>query len=185
MSDQVTPSTPASTTTGTKAARKRTPCAICGREASAPRAFGMVRPAIAQSMLADHPDLHADSIICGKHAAPYRSQYVAELLERERGELSELEKQVLESLAREETARRRSREHRAGYEDVPRFGERAADVVADFGGSWNFIGCSALCWSSGWRSTFSFSPAAFSDPYPFILSTLCCHVSPRSRRRSS
>ena len=45
-------------------------------------------------MLADHPDLSADSIICGKHASPYRSRYVTEMLARERGELSDLEKQV-------------------------------------------------------------------------------------------
>jgi uncharacterized membrane protein len=169
MSEQVTPPIPASTTTGTKAARKRTPCAICGREASAPRAFGMVRPAIAQSMLADHPDLHADSIICGKHAAPYRSQYVAELLERERGELSELEKQVLESLAREETV---SENIEQEYEDVRSFGERAADVVADFGGSWNFIGLFALVLVV-WMvfNIFVFASAVF-DPYPFILLNL-------------
>src|SRR5437763_13927345 len=86
-----------------KPARKKPICAVCGKEATKPRAFGMVRPPIAQIMLGDHPDLHPDSIICGNHAAPYRTQYVTDLLARERGELSDLEKQVLESLAREET----------------------------------------------------------------------------------
>jgi len=169
MSDQVTPPAPAPTTAGTKAARKRTPCAICGREASSARAFGMVRPAIAQTMLADHPDLHGDSIICGKHAAPYRSQYVTELLARERGELSELEKQVLESLAREATVSENTEEE---YEDTRTFGERAADVVADFGGSWNFIiafGVVLVVWMA--FNVWAVANAIF-DPYPFILLNL-------------
>ena len=79
MSDQAPPEAPAPTA---KSTRKKPVCAICGKEASKPRAFGMVRPAIAQTMLADHPDLHADSIICSKHAAPYRTQYVTDLLAR-------------------------------------------------------------------------------------------------------
>jgi len=168
MSDQVTPQTPPSAA-GSKAARKRTPCAICGKEASKPRAFGMVRPAIAQTMLADHPDLHADSIICSKHAAPYRSQYVSDLLARERGELSDLEKQVLESLAREETVSENVEEE---YEDVRTFGERAADVVADFGGSWHFIGAFALVLIVWMAFNIWALASAIFDPYPFILLNL-------------
>ena len=152
-----------------KAARRRTPCAICGKEARDARAFGLVRPAIAQAMLADHPELSADSTICGRHAAPYRSQYVTELLARERGELSDLEKQVLESLAREETVSENVEEE---YEDERTFGERAADVVADFGGSWNFILAFALVlviWMA--FNVWAAANAVF-DPYPFILLNL-------------
>ena len=152
-----------------KAPRKKTPCAICGKEASKPRAFGLVRPAIAQTMLVDHPDLNVDSIICGKHAGPYRTQYVTDLLARERGELSDLEKQVLESLAREETVSENVEEE---YEDERTFGERAADVVADFGGSWNFIGAFAfvlIAWMA--FNVWAATNAAF-DPYPFILLNL-------------
>jgi uncharacterized membrane protein len=152
-----------------KSARRRTPCAICGKEARDARAFGMIRPAIAQTMLADHPDLTADSIICGKHAAPYRSKYVTEMLARERGELSDLEKQVLESLAREETVSENVEEE---YEDERTFGERAADVVADFGGSWNFILAFALVllvWMA--FNIWAVANAIF-DPYPFILLNL-------------
>jgi uncharacterized membrane protein len=173
MSEQSTqppvPTTDTPTQPNSKSARRRTPCAICHKEARDARAFGMVRPAIAQAMLTDHPELTADSIICGKHAAPYRSQYVTEMLARERGELSDLEKQVLESLAREETVSENVEEE---YEDVRSFGERAADVVADFGGSWNFILAFALVlvvWMAFnvWAAT-----QAIFDPYPFILLNL-------------
>ncbi|MBV8836669.1 MAG: DUF1003 domain-containing protein, partial [Alphaproteobacteria bacterium] len=152
-----------------KAARRRTPCAICGKEARDARAFGLVRPAIAQAMLADHPELSADSTICGRHAAPYRSQYVTELLARERGELSDLEKQVLESLAREETVSENVEEE---YEDERTFGERAADLVADFGGSWNFIIAFFLVLAIWMAFNVWAVTNAIFDPYPFILLNL-------------
>jgi uncharacterized membrane protein len=170
MSEQDTPQT---LLTAAKASRRKrhVHCAICGKEAEKPRAFGMVRAAVAQTMLADHPELHADSVICGKHAVPYRTQYVADLLARERGELSELEQQVLESLAREETVSENVDEE---YEDTRSFGERAADVVADFGGSWQFLGLFALVLIV-WMAYNAWAAAqardAF-DPYPFILLNL-------------
>lgn len=134
-----------------------------------PRAFGLVRPSVAQAMLLDHPEFTSDSLICGKHIAPYRSNYVTDLLERERGELSKLEKQVLESLAREETV---SENVEARYDDKRSFGERAADVVAEFGGSWHFIGAFALVLII-WMAFNAWAAAStVFDPYPFILLNL-------------
>ena len=155
--------------TDPKAARRRPHCAICGKEAREPRAFGLIRPAVAQAMMLDHPGLHADSLICGKHVAPYRSSYVTDLLERERGELSELEKQVLESLAREETVSENVEEQ---YDDKRSFGERAADVVAEFGGSWHFIGSFALVLIVWMAFNVWAAAGAIFDPYPFILLNL-------------
>ena len=172
MSDQVTPATPiensASAPAG-KAPRRRQPCAICGKDARDARAFGLVRPAVAQAMAVDYPTLTADSIICGKHVAPYRSNYVTDLLARERGELSDLEKQVLESLAREETVSENVEEE---YEDERTFGERAADVVAEFGGSWQFIGAFALILVVWMAFNVWAAANAIFDPYPFILLNL-------------
>ena len=53
-------------------------------------------------------------MICRKHLTEQRTRYVEQLLERERGELSELERQVVESLAREETVARDVEAHRVG-----------------------------------------------------------------------
>ena len=172
-------------TPGSKSARRRTPCAICGKEARDARAFGLVRPAIAQTMLVDHPELTADSTICGRHAAPYRSQYVTELLARERGELSELEQQV----ARKPRPRRRRspKTPRRNSRTQRTFGERAGRPWSrSFGGSWNFIiSFFGWCWSSGWRSTSSGRHAAPSTPIRSSCSIWCCPASPPSRRRSS
>jgi uncharacterized membrane protein len=149
--------------------RPRLRCAICGEEAREPLSFGLIRPAIAQAILAEHPSLTADSIICRKHLIPYRSRYVEEMLARERGELSELEHQVLESLAREETV---SRNVENAYDDKRSFGERAADLVADFGGSWNFIGLFALVLVVWMAFNIWAATRAVFDPFPFILLNL-------------
>lgn len=94
--------------------------------------FGSVRPAIAKLMSAVHPNLKAGDTICGRHVSNYRTRYVAGLLERERGELPELERQVVESLAHEETVRLNVQ---AAWDNRRSVGEKVADVVADFGGS--------------------------------------------------
>ena len=49
-----------------------------------------------------HPNLTTNDVIYRKHLTEQRTRYVEQLLERERGELSELERQVVESLARKE-----------------------------------------------------------------------------------
>jgi hypothetical protein len=126
--------TPMPPTPRRQAARPR--CAICGEATREPIAFGMVRPSLATGLVAAHPQLKADDVICRKHLTEQRTRYVEQLLERERGELSVLERQVVESLAREETV---ARDIEAAWAGKRTFGERVSDFVADFGGSWNFI----------------------------------------------
>ncbi len=149
--------------------RARPRCAICGKEARLPVRFGAVRPAIASLIATDYPQLTADDVICAHHISDYRTRYVARLLESERGELTELERQVVESLAREETV---SRDVESAWEKHRSAGEVVADAVADFGGSWIFIGiffAVLAVWMAynAWAATRDVF-----DPYPFILLNL-------------
>ncbi len=144
-------------------------CAICGEESRDPVVFGMVRPAVARAMSADHPNLGHDDAICRRHLIDYRTRYVEDLLSREKGELSDLERQVVESLAREQTV---SRNVEASWADKRTVGERTADVVADFGGSWKFIisfGVVLVLWIA--FNIWMWEKAVF-DPFPFILLNL-------------
>lgn len=144
-------------------------CAVCGAPAEQPIAFGMVRPSLAAGLANVHPALGPDDVICRKHLTQERSRYVEQLLERERGEISQLERQVVESLAREETV---ARNIEAAWEGRRTFGERISDFIADFGGSWNFI--------IGFMATFGLwiafnvwvTTTRVFDPYPFILLNL-------------
>jgi uncharacterized membrane protein len=171
MADQTpdTPPPPTSPPAAPPRKRARPHCAICGKEAREPMRFGAVRPAIAGLMIAEHPNLSYDDTICGRHVSDARTRYVADLLASERGELTELERQVVESLAREETV---SRDVEVAWEHHRTLGERVADAVADFGGSWTFITSFfvvLMVWIAfnAWVST-----REVFDPYPFILLNL-------------
>jgi len=144
-------------------------CAICGEPTAEPIPFGSVRPSLAAGLATAHPDLAPDGMICRKHLTEERTRYVEKLLERERGELSQLERQVLESLAREETI---TQNIEAGWAEKRTFGERLADFVADFGGSWNFILSFAFVLLVWIAFNVWALPRAVFDPYPFILLNL-------------
>jgi uncharacterized membrane protein len=129
----------------------------------------MIRPALAAGLASSHPNLSAHDTICRKHLIELRTRYVEELLERERGELSALDRQVVNSLAREETV---ARDIETAWAGGRTFGERLADFVADFGGSWNFIisfFVILLVWIG--FNVWAAVRAVF-DPYPFILLNL-------------
>ena len=165
MSDQTQPASPE------KPARNRSHirCAICGKDTRDPVVLNAIRPAVARALAADHPNLASDARICRRHLVDYRTRYVEEMLARERGELSDLERQVVESVAREEIV---SRNLEQAWSDRRTTGERVADLVADFGGSWKFIisfMAILLLWIAFnvWAAT-----RAVFDPYPFILLNL-------------
>jgi uncharacterized membrane protein len=148
---------------------QRPTCAICGKEAREPIPLGAIRPVLASAIIADHPTAGHDNFICRQHLTGYRTRYVEELLEREKGELSELERQVVESLAREETV---SRDVEEAWADRRTFGEKVADGVAEFGGSWRFIisfGVVLALWIA--LNLWMVEQRVF-DPYPFILLNL-------------
>ena len=170
MSDQAANPAPAKTPPpATSRKRSRPKCALCGKDARDAMRFDAVRPEIASLIAADHPDLKPGDLICDRHVSEYRTRYVASLLERERGELSELDRQVVESLAREEVV---ARDVEAAWEGRRTMGERVADVVADFGGSWVFIGIFfvvLVVWMA--FNVWAASREVF-DPYPFILLNL-------------
>lgn len=147
----------------------RSHCAICGEVTRQPITFGAVRPSLATGLAAVHPKLKPNDIICRKHLTEERTRYVEQLLERERGKLSELEGQVVESLAREETV---ARDTEAAWNGSRTFGERVSDFVADFGGSWNFIisfFVILILWIAFNGAT---TTQAVFDPFPFILLNL-------------
>jgi uncharacterized membrane protein len=154
-----------------KTAEKAAPCAITGRPHARRDliAVDTLRPALAERIRHDHPDLPHDAAIGRDQVARYRTLYVEELLERERGELSDLDRQVADSLASHETLAENPEET---YADTRTLGEKLADKIADFGGSWSFI----LIFLAGLLAWMALNAAegeakAF-DPYPFILLNL-------------
>jgi uncharacterized membrane protein len=135
---------------------KRGICAISGvvmnRRNLVPVAT--LRPALAVHIRADFPGLSDDALIGVNELARYRTRFVAELLAEEHGEYSDLDRQVAESIAAQDTIAENVEED---YDEHRSFGERVSDGLAAFGGSWAFL--------------ISFAVVLF-DPYPFILLNL-------------
>ena len=95
-----------------------------------------VRSNIAETIKKQVGDWDEEGWICAKDLEEYRLAYVEELLTIEREGLGELEKDVIESLGSNEII---SRDIGDEAESQYTFGERLADKIADFGGSWPFI----------------------------------------------
>jgi len=151
--------------------KKRGICSIAGLEVPKKDLFpiAMLRPALVEQLKLQYPDLDADAVISAKELNKIRGAYVEALLRDERGELSTLERDVVESLERHETLAEDIEKEWEGHRS---FGEMAADTVATFGGSWAFIivfFAILVIWMA--VNAALGEPGAF-DPYPFILLNL-------------
>ncbi len=146
-------------------------CAVCGR--SFPRravlSGATVRESIAERIRRERPDWGPQSFICRPDLSRFRGDYVRSLLESEKGELTSLENEVVESLRQHELL---TTNVDAEFERKWTLGERLADHVASFGGSWTFLICFALfltAWIAMNSIVLYVKPV---DPYPYILLNL-------------
>ncbi len=116
-----------------------------------------------------HPDWSPSGFICISDLNQFRAKYVKDVLETGKGELSTLEEQVVRSLKENELL---SKNINIEFDKKLTFGERLADRIADFGGSWNFIvifGGVLLLWVAVNSMILIWRPF---DPYPFIFLNL-------------
>jgi uncharacterized membrane protein len=146
-------------------------CNICGKTKARSRMMPavLVRNAVAEQIKIAYPDWKPEGYICLSDLNRFRMQYIQNLLESEKGELSTLDHEVLESLQRHETL---SSNVDAEFEKDSTLGERMADGLASFGGSWIFLMIFALILFT-WivLNSFLLLKKPF-DPYPFILLNL-------------
>jgi uncharacterized membrane protein len=146
-------------------------CAVCGKQFPVRDMLPdvMVQDTISARIRRDFPEWSSDSFICRADLARYSVEYVRSLLESERGEISSLDQEVLESLRQHELL---AMNVDAESEKVWTFGERLADKMADFAGSWTFLisfGVFMTVWITVNSLALYWRPA---DPYPYILLNL-------------
>jgi len=154
-----------------RARNNRHACSVCGREVPAREIvrLDVVRPAIIERIREENPDLPAEGFICRRDLDRFRSSYVADMLTRERGELTRLEEDVVQSLADHETLAENIEAEFAGQRT---FGERMSDRLASFGGSWTFITLFGVILAVWMAFNIVVAVQAQFDPYPFILLNL-------------
>lgn len=128
----------------------------------------IISKSIYDLMKDEHRDLNDHDFIASKELNLYREKYIANYLTKGIGELSALESKVMSSFNENQLIVNK-------LEDEPMqttFGQRIADKVASFGGSWTFIiafGFFILIWIG--FNIYFLANKGF-DPYPFILLNL-------------
>lgn len=117
----------------------------------------------------DHPGLADEALIDRQEINRYRNLLVEEMLRDEHGEFTELDRQVADSIANQDTIAANVEddflEHRT-------LGQRLSDGLANFGGSWTFLlsfGAFLLIWIA---LNIAVGEAKSFDRYPFILLNL-------------
>jgi uncharacterized membrane protein len=146
-------------------------CQICGRDESQLNIFPsiIVRPSVGEVIKAQHPDWNTKGFICKEDLQKYRKKYLQKLMIDEKGELSELEKDVINKMTEYESI---SSNIEKEFTANITFGEKLSDSIASFGGSWKFIITFSLVMFL-WISINSYFLTVKSfDPYPFILLNL-------------
>ncbi|KOS05499.1 hypothetical protein AM493_05225 [Flavobacterium akiainvivens] len=127
-----------------------------------------VRKPIIDLIKKDAPQFNDSCSLSMSELNFYREKYITDFLQQELGELDDMEKKVVQSL-----------KDKSLVSDNPddedpnlTLGQRVADKVAAFGGSWTFI-LSFIFFLLAWIgiNAFFLANKGF-DPYPFILLNL-------------
>ena len=115
-----------------------------------------------------HPNFSKSCFLSIEEMNDYREKYISEFLNKKLGNLTEVEKQVIQSVSKNTMI---STEVEEDEQEIT-FVQKLADKVAEFGGSWGFI-IFFMTFLVAWilLNVFWLSNHGF-DPYPFILLNL-------------
>ncbi len=146
-------------------------CQVCKKQFRLNDAFPVdfVRRPLLELVRKTVPELGPGGYICMPDLTRIRAEYVQSVMEEDKGELTALEQQVIKSLKEQELL---TSNLNIEYDQQLSLGQRLADRIADFGGSWQFIGIFAavlFSWVIMNSLTLFWRPF---DPYPFIFLNL-------------
>jgi uncharacterized membrane protein len=152
-------------------AADRSVCQICHEAKPADEVLParMVPGAVAEIIRKEHPEWSDEGYVCVSDLNHYRMERVRRLVTEEMGGLTEVETEVVQSLADQDIL---SRNTNVEFEGARTYGERVSDRIASFGGSWPFIftfGGVLVAWIA--VNTVGLLRPPF-DPYPYILLNL-------------
>ena len=128
-----------------------------------------IRKGVYDLIQAEFPDFTFESIISLEELNVYRRIYLTQLVEQERGELAVIDFDVMKAI-RDNSILSENLQDKA--EGALTLGQKLADKIATFGGSWTFI-ISFFSFLTVWivMNVIFLNSKTF-DPYPFILLNL-------------
>jgi len=146
-------------------------CQICGKELPLDQAVpvDLVRDALVATLKESNPNLDPAGYISMDELNKARIKLAQDMTQSELADLVKLKKEVAESLLRQETITQNTEKE---FDAKTTRGERIADKVASFGGSWTFIilfGIMLFVWMGINTALILAKPF---DPYPYIFLNL-------------
>jgi uncharacterized membrane protein len=146
-------------------------CQVCNKQKKMSEVIPaeLVSEPVVEIIRKTYPDWSSRGFICISDLNNFRAKYVKEIIESEKGEFSDLEKQVLESIQDEEIL---AENINLQFEKGLTPGQRLSDKLSGFAGSWHFIiGFIVVLVIWILVNVVVLISKAF-DPYPFILLNL-------------
>lgn len=128
-----------------------------------------IRESVFNFIKSEHPSFTTDSFLSIDELNHYRRFYLTSLITKEKGEIAASDKDVMEAIKNNSIL---SENIKSEAEGDLTLGQKLADKIAVFGGSWTFIivfFSFILIWMS--INIFVMAQKPF-DPYPFILLNL-------------
>ncbi len=128
-----------------------------------------IRQSVLHLIKNEFPGFEDDHLIALSELNKYRRLYLTSLVIQEKGELARIDKDVMDAIRNNSILSENIQDE---IETELTFGQRIADKVAAFGGSWTFI-ITFFSFIIIWMSIniWILATKAF-DPYPFILLNL-------------
>jgi len=128
-----------------------------------------VRDQIKNLIIKDTATWDDNGFISIEELNKYRDKYLTSVIEQEKGDIEKIDREVLDSISKSDTITKNINDE---IEEKLFFGQKLADKMASFVGSWTFItifAVSLFFWVL--VNTFILIAKPF-DPYPFILLNL-------------
>jgi uncharacterized membrane protein len=128
-----------------------------------------LREGIFNLLKTDYPDITKECYITLEELNHYRRLYLTSLITQEKGELAEVDKDVMEAIKNNSILSENIQDE---IESKLTLGQKLADKIATFGGSWTFI-ITFFSFITLWIgiNIWMLTIKPF-DPYPFILLNL-------------
>ena len=146
-------------------------CQVCGKQKKPDDVLPaeLVNAKVIEIAKKKHPNWSDSGYVCLTDLNSIRMEYIKQAMEEDKGELTELEKEVLKSIEEQEII---SKNINTDFQGKLTFGDKLADRVAGFVGSWKFISI-FFAFIFAWTITNAYLLLAKPfDSYPFILLNL-------------
>jgi uncharacterized membrane protein len=147
-------------------------CALCHRRATTAEISpgSLHGAAFTDFIQSEVPSWSSEQPICHRCLNRFRAHFIAHIITQQKGELTQLEKEVISSLEQQALI---SENINTQFDESLTRGQQLADRLATFGGSWAFILIFLgliIIWIL--LNSLTTGDSKF-DPYPFILLNLC------------